>query len=257
MQTGRCLREIDHRSMVTAARLSPDQRRVLGATFGGQLGVWSIDTGDCLMKITEEQNDKAHWTHFSADGRCALCDAFDSIRLWDMDSGRCVRTVTCDEHFGTVSLSPDGRRAVTGMGDHTVRVWDMGTGECLHTMAGHTGRIGALSVSPDGALAVSSDDRQTMRLWDLAAGTCVHVLPDLPERLWSVRFVCDGRLVMSGGTKGTIRIWDPRTGRCLHTFDSGRSEVKVVPTPDGRFALSHGGDVPLRLWEFDWDLAAT
>jgi WD40 repeat protein len=240
--------------MVTAARLSPDRRRVATAAWCGQLGVWSIDTGDCLMKITSRQNDKAHGTHFTVDGRWALCQTFDSMRLWDLDRGQCVRTISCGAGISAVSLSPDARRAVAGALDHTVRVWDMSTGECLHTIAGHTDRIGAVSVSPDGAFAVSIDDQKTIRLWDIASGRCVQVISDLPERPWSVRFLCDGRFVMTGGAKGSIQIWDPRTGRCLHTFDSGTSEITIAPTPDGRFALSHGGDVPLRLWEFHWDL---
>jgi WD40 repeat protein len=256
-RTGRCLRTINHPSMVTAVRLSPDQRWVASAAFCGQIGVWSIDNGDCLMKIASRQNDNAKWTHFNADGRWALCDAYDSIRLWDLGSGQCVRTVGCHDRISSVSLTPDGGRAVAGTGDHTVRIWDMGTGECLHTLVGHTGRIGVVSVSPEGDLAVSGDDEKTVRVWDLGSGDCMHVLRDLPDRLWSVRLVCNGRFVMTGGVRGTIQIWDSRTGRCLHTFNSGRTEVRVAPTPDCRFALSHGGDVPLRLWEFDWELAAS
>jgi WD40 repeat protein len=56
---------------------------------------------------------------------------------------------------------------------------------------------------------------------------------------------------------GTVRIWDPRTGRCLHTFTTGHGEVAITPAPDGRFALTSGGGAPLRLWEFDWDLATS
>lgn len=253
--TGRCLQAIEHPSAVTGARLSPDQRRVASAAFCGQLAVWSIDTGECLMKITGQQNGGASWTHFTEDGRWALSDSFDSMRLWDLNTGRCVRTIAFPDGISTVSLSPDGNRAVTGMVDRTVRIWDMGTGECLHILVGHAGRISALSVSSAGDFAVTSDDRKTLRIWDLAAGSCVRVLGDLPHRPWSVRFICGDRFVMTGSAAGTIQVWDPRTGRCLHTFTSGRSEVTVAPTPDGRFALSHGGDVPLRLWELDWNLA--
>jgi WD40 repeat protein len=152
-------------------------------------------------------------------------------------------------------LSPDGRRAVTGS-DHTVRVWDLDTGDCLHALSGHTGRIGSVSLSPDGDLAVSSDDR-VVRLWDVASGACVHVLRDLPDAPLTVRFVGDGRFVMSDSRTGTVRIWDPRTGRCLHTFTTGHGEVAITPAPDGRFALTSGGGAPLRLWEFDWDLATS
>ena len=257
-RTGLLLRAIDHPSMVTAARFSPDQRRVASASWCGQLGVWSIDTGDCLMKIRSRENDKAHGTHFTADGRWALCETYDSLRLWDLDSGRCVRTIVCRDGISAMALSPDGRRAVTGVSDrhHTMRVWDTSTGECLHAMAGHSARIGAVALSPDGAFAVSGDDQKTIRLWDIVSGRCVYVISDLPDRPWSVQFVCDGRFVMTGGAKGTIQIWDPHTGRCLHTVDSGSGAVTIAPTPDGRFALSDGGGVPMRLWEIDWDFTA-
>lgn len=255
-RTGRCLRTIDHPSRVNATRLSPDQRRVASAASCGQIGVWSIDTGRCLMKITSRQNDRAYWTHFSADGRWALSDAHESVRLWDLDSGQCVRTVASDG-CSPLSLTPDGSRAVTSARDHVLRIWDMGTGRCLGILAGHTSRIGVVSVSPEGNLAVSGDKEKTVRVWDLGSGDCMHVLRDLPDRLCSIQFVNNGRFVMTGGARGTIQIWDPRTGRCLHTFNSGRTEVMVVPTPDGRLALSHGGDVPLRLWEFDWELATS
>jgi WD40 repeat protein/serine/threonine protein kinase len=256
--TGRCLRSIDdHPSRLTAVRLSSDQRRVLAATQDGQLGVWSVDTGDCLVKIAGRQTNGADAAYFSADGRWALVGAVDNaIRLWDLDSGRCMRTVAGHGHkTRAVWLSPDGRRAASSGSDHMVRIWDMDTGECLHALAGHTGSVESVSLSPSGRLAVSGGDR-TFRLWDIASGECVHVQRDLPDAVELVRFVDDGRFVMSVGTTGAIRIWDPRTGRCLHTLDTGHDGVySIADTPDGRFVLSAGGtDAALRLWEFDWDL---
>lgn len=256
-ETGSRLREIQHPSMVTAARLSPDQRSVSSASFCGQLGVWSVETGECLMKITNRQNAKAYVTQFSADGRRAVCNAHDSIRLWDLTSGRRVRTFTSRDGFGTVALSADGSRAAatTGADRETVRVWDVATGECLHTLIGHTSRIGGLALSPNGEFAASGDDQKTMRLWDLTSGACIQLLPELPGRLWSVRFFGDDRFLMTGYSNGALQIWDPYAGRCLHTISAGRGEVRIAPAPDGRFALSHGGGAPLRLWEFDWEYA--
>ena len=37
----------------------------------------------------------------------------------------------------SVSVSPDGRRAVSGSADKTLRVWDLESGACLRTLEGH------------------------------------------------------------------------------------------------------------------------
>jgi hypothetical protein len=55
----------------------------------------------------------------------------------------------------SVSLTPDGRTAVSGSGDETVRVWDLRTGQCLRTLEGHIGGVWSVSLTPDGCTAVS------------------------------------------------------------------------------------------------------
>jgi WD40 repeat protein/serine/threonine protein kinase len=265
--TGRSKREFDNRpSPLTAVRLSPDQRRVLSAAQDGEICAWSIDTGDCLMKITNQHPlDKAQPAHFSADGRWALvCDWDHAIHLWDLDSCRCVRTVTGHGPNGFITtdlwVSPDGRRAVSGSWDRTVRVWDMDTGECTHVLASHT-EVGSVSLSPDGGFVLTSGRDRTIRLWDLASGACVHVQRDLPGYAQTVQYVCDGRFVMAvmpGSPTSVIQVWDPRTARFLHTLDTGQSGIWASAfTSDGRFALTAGQGTPLRLWELDWELATS
>jgi WD40 repeat protein len=53
-----------------------------------------------------------------------------------------------------VSISPDGRRAVSGSKGSTVRVWDLETGECEQVLEGHTDWVEAVSITPDGRRAV-------------------------------------------------------------------------------------------------------
>ena len=283
--TGRCLREWDastglsvrkHRdrpSPMTAVRISPDQQRVLSATQDGEICLWSIDTGDCLMKLNNPQSDHladymaggAQPAHFSADGRWALvCDRNHAIHLWDLNSGRCVRTVRGHGPNGFITtdlwLSPDGRRAVSGSWDRTVRVWDMDAGECTHVLASDT-EISSVSLSPDGGFVLASGDDRTIRVWDLASGACVHVQRDLPGHAAAVRYVCDGRFVMAvipGRPTSVIQVWDPLTRQFLHTLDTRQDGIWASAlTPDGRFALTAGAGTPLRLWELDWELAAS
>ena len=43
----------------------------------------------------------------------------------------------------SVSVTPDGRRAVSGSSDKTLRVWDLESGACLRTLEGHSDGVRA------------------------------------------------------------------------------------------------------------------
>jgi hypothetical protein len=75
----------------------------------------------------------------------------------------------------SVSLTPDGRTAVSRSSDETVRVWDLATGQGLRTLAGHTGGVQSVSLTPDGRTVVSGSDDGTVRVWDLATGQNIAI----------------------------------------------------------------------------------
>ncbi len=54
-----------------------------------------------------------------------------------------------------VSITPDGKRAVSGSMDDTCILWDLSTGEAIQTLRGHTSWVNAVSITPDGKRAVS------------------------------------------------------------------------------------------------------
>ncbi len=73
---------------------------------------------------------------------------------------------TLEGHTGgvdSVSVTPDGRRAVSGSRDTTVRVWDLERGVCVHSLEGHGERVNSVSVTPDGRRAVSGSWDTTVR----------------------------------------------------------------------------------------------
>ena len=75
-----------------------------------------------------------------------------------------------------VSVTSDGRRAVSGSWDKTLRVWDMESGQCLRILEGHTREVRSVSVTPDGRWVVSGSEDNTLRVWDLVTGQCLRAL---------------------------------------------------------------------------------
>jgi WD40 repeat protein len=167
---------------------------------------------------------------------------------------------TLDGHTSfvmSVSVTQDGRRAVSGSADQTVQVWDLETGSCLRVLKGHAGAVNSVSVTADGSCAVSGSgtkpgDDNTVRVWGLEEGVCLRVLEGHTDAVFAVCVTPDGRYAVSGSWDRTLRVWDLKMGACLHVLKGHLSSVwSVSVTPDGRRAVSGSVDKTLRVWDLE------
>jgi WD40 repeat protein/DNA-directed RNA polymerase subunit RPC12/RpoP len=180
------------------------------------------------------------------DGRRAVSGSEDkTLRVWDSESGQCLRTL--EGHSAEVSLSttPHGRRAISGSADRTLRLWDLESGQCLRTLEG-AGWVMSVSVTPDSRRAVSGGSDNNLRVWDMESGKCLRILEGHSEPVCSVSVTPDGRRAVSGSGDNTLRVWDLESGQCLRTLEGHSAVVlSVNVTPDGRRVVSGSGDTTL------------
>ena len=116
------------------------------------------------------------------DGRALSGSEDNTVRLWEVETGRCLRVL--EGHSGSVlsvAWSPDGRRALSGSEDNTVRLWDIETGRCLRVLEGHSDGVRSVAWSPDGRRAFSGADNGVMRVWDVARLTTARVRHERPR----------------------------------------------------------------------------
>jgi hypothetical protein len=67
---------------------------------------------------------------FAPDGRTALSGSDNKkLKLWDLASGREIRTFTGHtDRVTSVAFAPDGRTALSGSKDDTLKLWDVASG---------------------------------------------------------------------------------------------------------------------------------
>ena len=112
---------------------------------------------------------------FSPDGTKLLTVGQTGIKVWDVGSGKAVRTFRGHTHTPTsAAFFPDGKRVISAsnelwrIGDRKggdVHIWETETGRVLHTFGTEHGGVEAVAVDPDGkaVATVGLDDK--LRVW--------------------------------------------------------------------------------------------
>ncbi|XP_036354980.1 lissencephaly-1 homolog B-like [Octopus sinensis] len=114
------------------------------------------------------------------EGSCS-CDM--TIKLWDLESRTCERTLYGHDHTVS-SVTYSSRYIVSASRDGTVKVWDVSNGlilviigrYCVRSMTGHDGWVRMARVNREESLIASCSDDKTVRIWQFTSGECQVVM---------------------------------------------------------------------------------
>jgi WD40 repeat protein len=126
--------------------------------------------------------------------------------VWDIESGRCLQVLKGHaKEVTTVSLSIDGKKALSGSADGTVRLWDIERGQELGILEGHADRVRCVALSFDGLHALVGSD--VVRMWNIERGHCVNLLEGTGYSVHSVAWCANGRCAFACAANGVMRAW--------------------------------------------------
>ena len=163
----------------------------------------------------------------------------------------------------SVTITPDGRTALTGFFDGNIVLWDIETGAEIRRFSGHApgtydplqvvthSGVNDIVLSPSGQVAISGGDDGAVIVWDINTGEEILRFEDHTGPVRSVTIRPDGLTVISGGLSGTsltepgeLILWDLRTGQEIRRFE-GQAEavIDIAISPDGRRLMASSGEV--------------
>ncbi|BCG02007.1 hypothetical protein PPGU19_065750 (plasmid) [Paraburkholderia sp. PGU19] len=242
----------------TVIALSADQQFIATGTDKGTVEVWSIARRARSAMYRRAHSYDVKGIAFARDSSRVLSADLVHIKEW------AAEWQTTDEPddaglpaSGEVKLTTDGAHAVAVLEDGRLGLWDMSTGALASTVSRPVGdafgdpKIGAPRrlVVATGAPRVLAWNAELLCVWNLDSSGHAESLP-----LQTIRDACftpDGNAVVfvAGQCVGQ---WRPEEGTSwfIATYERD-SPACVAASPDGRRALSAGGDRMVREWALD------
>lgn len=233
-----------HRDWVHTVALGRVGRRRVALTGSTdcQARLWDVESGASLGVFTGHTG----WIRgaaFTPDGRGVTAAHDSTVRVWDLDTGKCVRVLTTAKRTALTSVAC-GSFVVAGGTGGLVHVWHSGR---RRAFAGHDGAVWAVALSQvDGVdVVLSGGEDRVVRLWRVTDGVCVRTFTGFAAK---VTTVSTGRwgdrpILVAGADDGTVLGWDLEDGALLAeaTFPGTVGAVSVAT--EGRVVVGFGNDV--------------
>jgi WD40 repeat protein len=218
--TGKELHSMSHgpAKHVNQVQFSPDGRVLASAGIDGGIRVWDLTTGMQIRAL----HALSVWPRFafSPDSKKIAAGDFDSLRLWDIASGKQLQKA--DNPLigvGCLTFSPDGKAVAQTGSTHEIRIWGTESGKDIRRFIQNVFQPSVLAFSPSGrVVAVAGVDPslanvggiefRSISLWEVETGQEVRKFSSYQGEIKALAFAPDGRSLASGCEDSTILLWD-------------------------------------------------
>lgn len=263
-----------HSGTVTCLQFSDSQ--LLSGSDDGSMMLWSLNPRDegcpllnggglahdmAIMQQHHRQKrtvEKLHSFHghggpvwaLHFDDSLVFSGSYDkTVKMWDLQSGRCLRTLR--SHTGWVSsLDGHSSRLASAGWDSSIKIWDTDTGELVSSLDDSPANpIFSLRWDKWSNTLITGCRWFGVQLWDAATGQKLsHLMENESKSQVNMVKACTNRII-AAGSDNTAKVWDRRQASLITKLSGHTGAVMSVDYNGAHSVISGSYDSTIKLWD--------
>lgn len=274
VRTGGKIRSFDWIRMKLSGSL-----QLLAATTNNQLEAYSVSTAskkkgsedidydrNLAVDIPGHRTD-IRTTALSSDDRMLASASNGSLKIWNVKTRSCLRTLECGYAL-CCSFLPGDKIVVVGNRNGELEVYDIASSTLMDTIKAHDGPTWSIHVHPDGKSMVSGSADKSAKFWNFQVvqeeipGTkrttprlkLVHTRTlKVSDDILSLRFSPDARLLAVSLLDNTVKVFFTDSLKLfLNLYGHKLPVLNMDISFDSRLIVTCSADKTVRLWGLDF-----
>ncbi|EEQ32939.1 beta transducin [Microsporum canis] len=203
----------------------------------------------------------------SSDDRMVSSASNGSLKIWNVRTESCLRTLDCGYALCSAFL-PGDKIVVVGNKNGEIEVFDIASSTLLDTIQAHDGPVWSLQAHPDGKSMVTGSADKTAKFWNFQVvqeeilGTkrttpklkLVHSRTlKVTDDILSLRFSPDARLLAVSLLDNTVKVFFVDSLKLfLNLYGHKLPVLNMDISYDSKMIVTCSADKTVRLWGLDF-----
>ncbi|KAI8362767.1 WD40-repeat-containing domain protein [Blakeslea trispora] len=251
-----------HEKGVSSIKFFPKSAHLLlSGGMDHQIKIWDVYHDRSLLRSYHGHDKAVRDVTFNNDGTRFLSVSYDrNIKLWDTETGQCIRTFSTGKLPYCATFNPDHDKQnifLAGYSDKKIIQFDVNTGEITQEYDQHLGAVNTITFVDENRRFVTTSDDKTMRAWEYDIPVVIKYIaePDMysipavtlsPNKKWLACQSLDNQILIYGaGDRFRLNRKKRFAGHLIAGY-----ACKPSFSPNGRFMTS--GDSNGNVWFWDW-----